>query len=170
MKYLLFSLVLLAGCSNMDYRKTVDKVEIPRFMGVWYVWAGRTTYFEKGAHNAVEKYSWNDKNNRIDIDFTFRKDSFDGALKKMPQKAWIQSDPSNAYWKVQPLWPFKFDYLVIALDQEYEWTVIGVPSGKYVWIMGRTPTVDDTKLASIIQKLDDLEYPTKEILRVPQKW
>jgi apolipoprotein D and lipocalin family protein len=153
----------------MNYSKTVKHVDIPRFMGTWYVWAGRTSFLERGAHNAVEKYTWNDQHKRIDIDFIFNKNTFNGKIKKLPQKAWIYNKKTNAHWKVQPLWPLKFDYLVIALDQDYQWTAIGVPSGSYLWIMGREPLVSERKLAEIIRELDDVAYPTNDIVRVPQK-
>jgi apolipoprotein D and lipocalin family protein len=68
-----------------------------------------------------------------------------------------------------PLWPLKFDYLVIALDPDYQWTAIGVPSGSYLWTMGREPLVSEEKLAEIIGELDDVAYPTNDIVRVPQK-
>jgi apolipoprotein D and lipocalin family protein len=152
----------------VKYNKTVDHVDIPKFMGTWYVWAGRTTFLEKGAHNSIEIYTWNEKKERIDIDFKFRKDSFDGPVKEIPQKAWIYNNETNAHWKVQPFWPLKLDYLVIALSPDYEWTAIGVPNTKYLWIMGRTPNVSDQQLSEITQKLDALGYPTENILRIPQ--
>lgn len=161
---------LFLGCSSLNYTKTVDHVDIPKFMGPWYVWAGRTTFIEKGAHNAVEKYTWNEKEDRIDVDFTYRQDSFDGELKSAPQKAWIDDHNTNAHWKVRPFWPLKFDYLVIALDPQYEWTIIGVPSGSYLWIMGRVPQVSDVKLAELIKMVEKLGYPIEKTERVPQKW
>lgn len=159
----------ITGCSSMNYSKTVKYVDIPRFMGPWHVWAGRTTFLENGAHNAVEKYTWNDEEKRIDVDFTFNKDSFDGKLKSLPQKAWIYDSETNAHWKVQPFWPFKLDYLVIALDKDYHWTAIGVPSGSYLWIMGREPMVSEEKLAKIIGELDAIGYPINDIVRIPQQ-
>ena len=71
----------------MKYRHTVSKVNIPKFMVPWFVWAGRTTYFEKGAYSSLERYTWNQKKERIDVDFTFRQGSFS-------DRTW--SDPLNA--------------------------------------------------------------------------
>jgi apolipoprotein D and lipocalin family protein len=84
------TLITLGGCSSMGYKKTVNKVDIDKFMGKWYVIAARGTYFESDAYNSVEVYSWNEKEDRIDIDFTYRDGSFDGKLKDIPQKAWIE--------------------------------------------------------------------------------
>jgi apolipoprotein D and lipocalin family protein len=165
---LLFTLTC-AGCSSLNFKHTVNYVDIPKFMGPWYVWAGRTTYFEKGAHRSIEEYTWNKEKSQIDINFTYHKDSLTGPLKSMPQKAWIENTTTNAHWKVQPFWPLKFDYLVVDLDLDYKWTVIGVPSGSYVWIMGRTPLVSEAKLAEIIQRIQKLGYPVENIVRVPQE-
>jgi apolipoprotein D and lipocalin family protein len=162
--------LLLLGCSGMDYKRTVDRVEIDEFMGKWYVIAGRFTFMEKGAHNAVEEYSWNDKKQRIDINFYFNKDSFDGPIKKIPQKGWIENKETNATWKVSPFWPLKFDYLVVANDPDYQWTAIGVPSGKYLWIMARKDQMSDAELSVILDELRSVGYPTKEVVRIPQKW
>jgi apolipoprotein D and lipocalin family protein len=153
----------------MNFKHTVEHVDIPKFMGTWYVWAGRTTFLESGAYSSIEKYTWNDKDERIDIDFTFHKGSFDGNLKSIPQKAWIFNKMTNAHWKVQPFWPFKLDYLVIDLDSDYQWTAIGVPSGAYLWIMGRVPVVSDKELNQIIDRVKSLGYPVEDVVRVPQQ-
>lgn len=172
MKYLLvfFLLFFSTGCSSMDYKKTVSNVDIDRFMGKWYVIAGRFTFLEKGAHNAIEIYSWNEKKERIDIDFKFNKNSFTGKIKEIPQKAWIHNQETKAHWKVSPFWPLKLDYLVIALDDNYEWVAIGVPNQNYLWIMARDWNMTDAKLESVIKEIEDVEYSTKEIVRIPQQW
>jgi apolipoprotein D and lipocalin family protein len=162
----LFSL----GCASMDYTHTVSEVELDRFMKKWYVIAGRLTFMEKGCHNAVEDYTWNEKKQRIDIDFYFNKDSFDGKIKKIPQKAWIKNKTTNAHWKVSPFWPLKFDYLVVALADDYSWTVIGVPNQKYLWIMADHWEMDDEKLSEIIEEIKLKGYNVNEVNRVPQKW
>ena len=152
----------------MTYNKTVDAIDINEFMGKWYVIAARPTFLEKGAHNAIEIYTWNEKEKRIDIDFTLRKNGFDGELKKIPQKAWIYNEETNAHWKVQPFWPLKFDYLVIAHDQNGQWTVIGVPNENYVWIMARQWSMNDEQLDQIITQIDELGYKVQDIQRIPQ--
>ena len=70
--------MLLSGCgATLPPLKTVDHVDIPRFMGDWYVIACIPTFIEKGAYNAVESY-------RLDPDGTIAdyKFDFDSALRK----------------------------------------------------------------------------------------
>lgn len=153
----------------MDYRKTVDKVEIKKFMKKWYVIAGRTTFLENGAHNSIEEYTWNEEEERIDIKFQFNKDSFDGEVKKIPQKGWIYNEETNAHWKVRPIWPLKLSYLIIGLADDYSWTAIGVPNGKYLWIMADTPKMEGVKLAEILANLEATGYPVNNIKKIPHK-
>lgn len=167
---LMVSLMSLSCAGTDDFRKTVDYVDIDAFMTKWYVIAGRLTSMEDGAHNAVEIYSWNEKKDRIDIEFNFRKDAFDGKVKSIPQKGWIKNHKTNAHWKISPFWPLKFNYLIIDLAEDYSWTVIGVPSQKWVWIMAKDWKMSDEKLAMIMKRLDEMGYSTKDVKRVPQKW
>lgn len=61
MKSLLVLCLLFLGCQEMKTFETVANVNLDRFMGKWYVIAGRFTFVEKGAHNAIEIYTYNQK-------------------------------------------------------------------------------------------------------------
>ena len=150
--------------------KTVEKVDLQRFMGRWYVLAGRFTFLEKDVNNGVETYTFNSDQNRIDVDFTYHRGSPDGAIKSIPQKAWVYNQATQAHWKVSPLWPFKFDYLIVALDQEYLWTAVGVPDQKYLWIMARDWKNSESIIAEAIKSLSNSGYDTRDLVRVPQVW
>lgn len=156
--------LIFCSCST-KYDKTVTYVERDRFMGTWYVMAGRFTSIEKGGVNSVEKYTWNENEKRIDIDFRFNKGGPEGELKKYPQKAWITNE-DNAHWDVQPFWPLKFDYLILAVSTDYEWTAIGVPNQKYLWIMSRKPSFSREAIDQVLLNLKKKGYNTSEIVFV----
>lgn len=164
---LMSTLILLGACAP-KYDKTVSFVDRDRFMGDWYVMAGRFTAFEKDPHNSIESYSWNEKEKRIDIDFRYNKGSFDGPVKKIPQKAWIVSE-NNARWKVQPFWPLKFDYYVIGLDPDYRWTAIGVPNEKYLWIMSKDPKMNREEVDRALSEVKATGYDVSDIEYVPHR-
>lgn len=164
MRYLLTLLLLVSCSSKYPPLKKVDHVDIPRFMGKWYVIANIPTVFEKGGTNSIEEYSWNEKEDRIDVMFTMMKN---GEKKEYPQKAWVENK-SGSHWKIQFFWPLKFDYLVIDLAPDYSWTVVGVPDRDYVWIMARGPKLDENVLNGIIERLKAQHYETDEIKMVPQ--
>lgn len=178
LKIIYFSLLGLSmgvslGCSSISKSememKTASYVDLPRFMGNWYVLAGRFTFLEKEVHNAVETYTWNEEKKRIDIGFTYNRGGFDGPVKSLPQKGWIYNEKTNSHWKVSPLWPLKLDYLVIAVSEDYSWTAIGVPNGKYLWIMARSPERADEIIAEAVKALDLKNYPSGDLVKVPHQ-
>jgi apolipoprotein D and lipocalin family protein len=139
-------------------------------MGSWYVAAGRLTMFEKDVNNAVETYHYDEKSKIIDIDFSYRQGSPDGKEKKIPQTGKIVEGSQNAHWKVSPFWPLKFDYLIIALAEDYSWVAVGVPDQKYLWIMTRETQANQEKVDQIIKQLKSIGYNVADIKNVPQKW
>ncbi len=149
----------------MNKLQPVDYVDLDKFMGDWYVIANIPTWIEKGAHNALEQYFWNDKG-YIDVVFSFNKDSVSGTYKKLTQKAFVYNKMTNAEWRIQPFWPLKLPYIVIDLDEEYTYTVIGYPSRKFLWIMSRSKSLDEQTLNKIYEKLDAQGYDTSLIEKV----
>jgi apolipoprotein D and lipocalin family protein len=176
MKLLLGAVSIFAslGCSSTSdsIRNLVTSrpIEIERFMGDWYVLAGRFTFLEVDVHNGIETYSWNKDKKQIDVAFTYNKGSFQGPLKSIPQKAWVYNEVTKSHWKVSPLWPFKFDYLILDIDEHYTWTAIGVPNQKYLWIMARSWKNTDELVKEILQRLKAKGYNTENIVNVPHQW
>ena len=155
--------IFTQGCSAMNFKATNKKLDIDKFMGTWYVQTGRVTFLEKGAHNPIEHYQYNESKKIIEISFTFNKDSLNGKLKKIPQTGYIQNTPINTYWKVSPFWPIKLDYLVLDFDQNYQWTAIGVPSGKYLWIMTRDRNPKEDYIKNILKQVSKTSYPITKL-------
>ena len=149
--------------------KTVDHVDIDRFMGPWDVIANIPTFLEKGAHNAVETYSLN-SDGTIGTNFTFRKDGFDGKPKEYNPKAFILDKKSNALWGMRFVWPIKADYRIVYLDDDYTQTIIGRQSRDFVWIMARTPTISDREYDERVAIVPSLVSDTSKLERVPQRW
>ena len=153
----------------MPELKTVDYVDLDRFMGKWYVIANIPTFLEKGAHNAVEVYERN-PDGTIDTTFTYRDGSFDGELKEYNPKGFIRDEKTNAEWGMRFIWPIKADYRIVYLTEDYSQTVIGRNKRDYVWVMARTPEIPDSDYAAIVGRLADMGYDTSKLEKVPQSW
>jgi len=149
--------------------KTVDYVDIQRFMGPWYVIANIPTFLEKDAHNAVETYRLND-DGTIATTFTFRKDSFEGKEKEYSPKGFITDTETNALWGMRFIWPIKADYRIVYLDDGYTQTVIGRQNRDFVWIMARTPTIPDADYDRLVAFVESIGYDVSKLQRVPQRW
>ena len=149
--------------------KTVEFVDLERFMGQWYVIANIPTFIEKRATNAIETYKLNEEG-VIQTTFTFFLDSPQGKKKVYSPKGFVYNSETNAEWRMQFIWPFKSPFLIIDLDKSYSYTVIGVPSKKYVWIMAREPLLSEKNYNQIVERLSKIGYDISKIKPVPQIW
>jgi apolipoprotein D and lipocalin family protein len=156
--------------------ETAPKCVTDRFMGHWFVIGVKPTPFETTCSNAVEIYTRvENKNHDIDIDFQYnKKNPITSPLKHLNQKGWIRGEDKNdsSNWTISPFGPIKLPYPIIELDDEnYQYTVIGNPQRSYVWIMARTPVMDDTLYNTLKERLvEKHSYDLQGLRKVPQKW
>ena len=165
LSFSLFAIILTIGCQTMKPIKTVDYVDLNRFMGKWYVIANIPTFIEKDAFNAVEHYQM-DKDGTIATTFTFNKGSLDGPLKEYNPRGFIRDEQSNAVWGMQFFWPFKAEYRIIYLAEDYSTTVIGRTKRDYVWVMARAPSLPEEQYASIMKFLQEQGYDISQVQKV----
>ena len=149
--------------------RTEAHVDIERFMGDWYVIASIPTFIEKDVFNAVESYEL-DYDGSIDTTFAFRRGGFDGVQKTYHSRAYIVDEDSNAIWGMQFLWPFKGDYRIVYLNEDYSQTVIGRNRRDYAWVMARTPSISNEDLFQRVRLLREQGYDTSRLKLVPQRW
>lgn len=170
-KFLLLVTLMLLGCQTKPLPPVavVDQVSLPRFMGSWFVIAHIPLPPEKNAWNGVEHYRLDDQG-RVATTFTFRQGGPDGEIKRYTPLAIVTDHPSNAIWKMQFLWPFKADFRISWLDDEYQVTVIGREKRDYVWVMARQPTIPDEQFAAITAFLRAQGYDVSALRKVPQQW
>ena len=159
-------LLVLSGCQTMKPIHTVDKVDLNRFMGDWYVIASIPTFIEKDAFNAIESYRLDD-DGTVATTFKFNKGSFDGPLKKYHARGYVRDKGSNAVWGMQFIWPFKAEYRIIFLSEDYSQTVIGRTKRDYVWIMAREKTIPADEYEEILKFLQEQDYNIENISKVP---
>lgn len=168
---LLLPVALLCGscAAAPSAMPTVAYVDLPRFMGSWYVIANIPTRFERGAHNAVETYVLA-PHGEIETTFTFRADAFDGPVKEFRPRGFVLDTASNARWGMRFVWPIKADYRIVHLNEDYTQTVIGRAKRDYVWIMARTPSIPEADYERLIAFIASLGYDTRRVQKVPQSW
>ena len=161
--------LLFGGCQSPSPLSTVAFVDLPRFMGPWYVIANIPTFIEKGAHNAIESYKL-DADGSIATTFTFRAGAFDGEEKRYTPRGFVVDRQSNALWGMQFLWPIKADYRITYLADDYSQTVISRIQRDFVWIMARTPDIPEADYQRLLKLVGEQGYDVTKIQKVPQQW
>jgi apolipoprotein D and lipocalin family protein len=166
----MFAALLSSCCTTLSKPplKTVAFVDLPRFMGDWYVFAHIPYSLEEGKVGTFDRYALR-PDGRIENSFLFRRGSLDAPLEEWKGVAWVHDKKSNAEWRVQFLWPLRVPFLVIDLDPQYRWAVIGYPSRKLAWVLTRRTTLDESTYRGILERLEAQDYDAGLLQKVPQR-
>jgi apolipoprotein D and lipocalin family protein len=165
---LCIALIFVVACQSNKPLKTVDYVDIQRFMGDWYVIANIPTFLEKDAYNPIESYRL-DEDGSIATTFSFNAGAMDGEKKVYNPRGFIINNATNAEWGMQFIWPIKADYRIVYLDEDYQHTVIGRNNLDYVWIMARQPKISTNMMKELTQFVASMGYDSSLLELAPHK-
>lgn len=156
----LFIILFLTSCS-METKplQSVEKVDLQRYMGKWYDIAHFPATFLSGCDNITAEYSLTDKNYVRVLNRCIKKRN--GKEKTIRGKAFKVKDSNNAKLKVQFFWPFKSDYWILELDDDYQYAAIGGPSRSYAWILARKPDPNETIVSMLLDSLSEHGFEVK---------
>ena len=146
----------------------VNTVDLNRYLGKWYEIASYPAWFQKGCTGSTAEYSLL-PDGKIQVINRCRKGNLEGPLKESKGKAEIVDTVTNAKLKVWFFWPFKGNYWIIDLDENYQWVVVGEPSRKYLWVLSRTPAMDEGLYRQITKTLPQKGYDPKRLRKTMRK-
>ncbi len=143
----------------------VAHVDLNRYLGRWYEIARIPYKFEKGATDVQAFYSLKENGDIRVENYCIR----NGKVEVARGNAHVVDKTSNAKLKVSFFWPFQGDYWILGLCPNYQWALVGGPSGDYLWILARVPKIDPPILEEILQLARDKGYDTTRLSYTPQE-
>lgn len=166
---LLFILALGLAAAELLQKalEVVPRVDLERYLGTWYEIATIPQRFQKDCVGVTATYTLRD-DGTIEVLNKCRKKTLDGEIKTVKGKAWVVDKDTNAKLKVQFFWPFRGDYWIIQLDPDYQYAVVGHPGRKYLWVLCRTPQMDEPLYQELVQRIANVGYDPSLIKRTLQ--
>lgn len=169
---LVFALSRSAGAKDTDKAAlppltTQADIDLPRYMGRWWVIANIPYWGERGKVETADVYALM-PDGRIDNVFVYRK-AFDKPIKEMKAVGKVVPGTKNAQWQIAFFGGLlKADYLVLEVAPDYSWALIGHPKRKMGWVFSREQTMDDALYQQLLGKMKGYGYDTSKFLKVPQ--
>jgi apolipoprotein D and lipocalin family protein len=142
---------------------TVNSVDLHRYAGKWYEIAAFPAWFEKGCSCSTAEYVHMDE--YVEVTNSCIRD---GEVAMSAAHAYPVPGAGNSKLKVRYVWPFKSDYWIIALDEGYQYAMVGHPDKKYLWIMSRTPDLDEGVYQSLVKRALAKGYDVSRLRRTDQ--
>jgi apolipoprotein D and lipocalin family protein len=126
-----------AGRGNFAVPKPSKSVELSRYLGVWYEVGRYENRFERGCEFVTAEYrSRGDR--LLEVINTCRHP--DKSVRRVSHgRARVVPGSSNARLEVSFGGPWYLgNYWILDHADDYSWSIVGEPSGRYLWILSRT--------------------------------
>ena len=166
------------GAATLAYAQTkplqtVDKVQLDRYLGVWYEIARKPMYFEnKCSRDITATYTLNENGN---VSVTNRCLSKDGQLQQSIGEAFVQNAPFNTKLKVSFLpeairWlsVARGDYWILKIDDDYQTVLVGEPRRKYMWVLSRSAQPDQAVVNEYLEYAKSVGYNLTDLIHTKQ--
>ena len=153
--------------SRKDDLEVVQSVDLTRYVGRWYEIARLPNSFQKKCADTVSANYTMAADGKIEVVNQCRKASGEYATARGEAK--IVDKKTNAKLKVTFFWPFYGDYWILDLGPNYEYAVVGDPDRKYLWILSRSPRMDEALLEQLLQKMAAKGFNTEMMIRTSQR-
>lgn len=168
MRKILFGIAsfILSGCMGMpQYVAPVKEFELKKYLGEWYEIARLDHSFEKGLDHVTAYYSLRDDGG---VTVKNRGYSADKKVwKEAEGKAFFVKAEDDGYLKVSFFGPFYSSYVIFELDKEnYQYAFISGYNTSYLWLLSRTPSVDEKIKARFIQRAKESGFDTDTLIFV----
>lgn len=166
---LLFTLTLAACAAPRNDLSTVPQVDVQRYAGQWYEIARLPMPFQKQcAANVTATYTVNPDNS---ITVLNRCQRADGSWSQADGLARAQNAentrlsvtflPKAVRWLPVGRAP----YWVMALDKDYRTAMVGQPNRKYLWLLSRTPQMDEQTYQTYLAQAKAQGYDLSDLIQ-----
>lgn len=166
------------GMATMAYAQTkplhvVEKVELDKYLGVWYEVARKPMYFQKKCDRDVSATYTLNENGNIGVDN--RCYAQDGKLNQSSGEAFVQNAPFNSKLKVSFLpesirWlPVgRGDYWILKIADDYQTVLVGEPKRKYMWVLSRSAQPDPAVVKEYLDYAQSVGFDLSDIIHTKQ--
>ncbi|MBL8530802.1 MAG: lipocalin family protein [Hyphomonadaceae bacterium] len=169
MRYLLaaFGLFALSACAIQPVYRTLDTplatrpIELDRYAGLWHEQARLPNWFERGCTRATAEYGVR-PDGLISVRNTcFRENGRDEVANGRARVV------GEGQLKVSFFGPFWGDYWVLERADDYSWSIVGEPGGRYLWLLTRAERLSPQERAAFEQRIARLGYEPGDLYWAP---
>ena len=151
---------------------TVPQVDLDRYVGRWHELARTPNWFQRNCAADVTADYARRPDGTVSVVNSCRR--ADGAVDRAEGTARVVDPATNAKLEVAfapealrwipAVWG---SYWVIELAPDYRYAIVGEPSRAYLWVLSRTPALDDATWTSIDARIAAAGYDRSKVTRTP---
>ncbi len=163
----------LGACAGVDSRgdlSTVESVDLSRYAGAWYEIARLPMWFQRHCINSKAIYS-SRPDGAVGVHNECVTES--GAVEQADGVATVVDTRTKAKLTVVfDNWFARLfgssrdgNYWILDLDPEYRTATVGSPDRRYLWILSRTPQLEESTYRRLVERAQQLGYPVSDLIK-----
>jgi apolipoprotein D and lipocalin family protein len=171
MKYLFLTLIVaLTACSPKAMSQPDQTIvndfnfELEKYLGTWYEIARFDHLFERGLEKVTATYSLRN-DGKIKV---LNQGVKNGKQKSAVGKARAVNANEPRRFEVSFFLFFYAPYNILEIDNGYNYALIGSNTEDYLWILSRTPQMDNETYEMLLGKARARGYNTDKLIKVTQ--
>jgi apolipoprotein D and lipocalin family protein len=146
--------------------KPVKNFEVNRYLGKWYEIARLDHSFERGLEHVSAEYSVREDGGIKVINRGFN--TLSNTWSEAEGKAYFVEANTEGYLKVSFFGPFYGAYIIFDLGLNYEYSLVTSSDRSYLWLLSRTPVINDALKNDLVSSMADLGFETTSLIFVEQ--
>jgi apolipoprotein D and lipocalin family protein len=157
---------VLGGCAlfqpsgNAHVPAPAKTVDLQRYLGHWYEFARYDSSFEHDCEAATADYTLR-ADGLIGVVNACHRGRAGGALEVAHARARIEPNAGDARLKLSFFGPFFIGtYWVLDHGTDYDWSIVGEPTGGYLWVLTRAAHPGGAERAMLVKRVAALGYDT----------
>ena len=157
--------LVVTGCVNIpDGFEPVGNFEVNRYLCKWHEIARLDHSFERGLIAVTAEYSKREDGGIKVINRGFNTAS--NTWEEAEGRAYFVEGSDMGYLKVSFFGPFFGAYIVFDLGNDYEYSLVTSSDRSYLWLLARSPMIDDALKTKLLDKMSALGFATQALIFV----
>ncbi len=164
--------LVLSACAGMEPTEplpTATSVDLARYTGTWYEIARLPMWFQRHCVDSKAIYT-NRPDGAVGVHNECVTDT--GGLDQIEGVATVVDQKTNARLTVvfDNFFARLFgssregNYWIIDLDPDYRTSVVGTPDRRFLWILSRTPHLDDATYQRLVERARQLGFSVSDLI------
>ena len=164
--------LMLGACAGVDSSgalQTVASVNLSRYAGTWYEIARLPMWFQRHCVDSKAVYSIR-PDGAVGVHNECMTDT--GGVEQAEGVATVVDAKTNARLTVVfDNWFARLfgssrdgNYWILDLDAEYRTAIVGTPDRQFLWILSRSPQLDEPTYRGLVERARQLGYPVSDLI------
>ena len=143
---------------------TIPTLDLARYAGVWHEVARLPSWFQRRYAGPAQATYTLRGDGRLQVHNSCQTENGDALDAEGIGEPASAEHPGQLRVSFAPAWLRALgigwgDYWILALSEDYEWSLVGTRDRKYLWILARDPALDQKTLQHLVERARSFGYP-----------